>query len=109
MTGDDDNRIWQVLLLYATGRSISTSIGSTLCVYVYVILCVFDGCSLRDEVANRLVRVVTSIGEVVQYDPSLITDGLSEMMQIIFASDFIGQQLSQIGSFRKKISFGPVS
>uniref|UniRef100_A0A0M3ITZ0 Cnd1 domain-containing protein n=1 Tax=Ascaris lumbricoides TaxID=6252 RepID=A0A0M3ITZ0_ASCLU len=72
-----------------------------LCVYVYVILCVFDGCSLRDEVANRLVRVVTSIGEVVQYDPSLITDGLSEMMQIIFASDFIGQQLSQIESRRQ--------
>uniref|UniRef100_F1KQ64 Condensin-2 complex subunit D3 n=1 Tax=Ascaris suum TaxID=6253 RepID=F1KQ64_ASCSU len=54
-----------------------------------------------DEVANRLVRVVTSIGEVVQYDPSLITDGLSEMMQIIFASDFIGQQLSQIESRRQ--------
>uniref|UniRef100_A0A915AMC9 Condensin complex subunit 1 C-terminal domain-containing protein n=1 Tax=Parascaris univalens TaxID=6257 RepID=A0A915AMC9_PARUN len=54
-----------------------------------------------DEVADRLVRVVTSIGEVVQYDPSLITDDLSEVMQIIFASDFIGQQLSQIESHRQ--------
>ncbi|KHN82436.1 Condensin-2 complex subunit D3 [Toxocara canis] len=54
-----------------------------------------------EEVSRQLVRILTLIGEIVQYDPSLITDSLCEMVQIIIASDYIGRQLSKIESRRQ--------
>ncbi|VDK53765.1 unnamed protein product [Anisakis simplex] len=51
--------------------------------------------------SSRLVRMIASIGEIVQCHPSLITEDLSELMQFIVASDVIREKVTQIVSRRQ--------
>ncbi|VDN60289.1 unnamed protein product [Dracunculus medinensis] len=44
---------------------------------------------------QRLVRIIVSIGEAMQYDSSLINNKIFDLLQLIIASDTIYQQMSQ--------------
>ncbi|VDK85594.1 unnamed protein product [Litomosoides sigmodontis] len=54
---------------------------------------------ISDKTATLLVRIINSLGEVIQYSPVLLSvnSKVFDIMQLIMASDVIQQQLIQTG------------
>lgn len=58
---------------------------------------------------QRLVRIIVSIGEAMQYDSSLINNKIFDLLQLIIASDTIYQQMSQSKLFFHQFQlFNPI-